>query len=132
MTQYINRGSVNNLIFSLDNITMPYFLFEFKNIHSGLIKYCILQSQSSYPDRYYKFLFTESNTDDAVNGILKLDDKGQYDVRIFNQSSSTNLNPNNATLIRSDEMIIVRWNQPVIRTYTATRSQNIIYKNGAI
>lgn len=136
MTQYITRNTSNTLIFPLTErvtLTSPYFLFEFKSIQSGQVKYCIMANTSSYTGRYDKFVLIENTTENPTGGQIKLEDKGQYIVRIWEQSSASNLTPAGATtLLRENEMIFVRHSKPTISTYVAPRTAEVIYRNGAV
>ena len=72
--------------------------------------YTIIADTSSYTRRFNSFSFTEG-TDDAVNGSLTLGAGGQYEYFVWEQSSTTNLDPaNSTTLVESGFMTLDRGN----------------------
>jgi hypothetical protein len=66
---------------------------------NGQIKRFIAFDQSTHTDRYNELLITETNggTEILTSGTVSLPKEGIYKYRIWEQSSSTNLNPD-ATL----------------------------------
>lgn len=95
--QLINKGTNNTLVFTLrekQTLTNPYFLFSFTGQVERNPKYFISADLSSFPDRYNKFLITEtSGSENLTSGVISLSDAGTYEYAIYEQSSSSNLNP---------------------------------------
>lgn len=73
-------------------LSTPKFLFKFRNITEKVSYYTIIADTSSFTRRYNRFSFTEG-TDDAVNGSLTLGAGGQYEYFVYEQASSSNLDP---------------------------------------
>lgn len=94
----ITKGANNDFICTLkekQTLTSPYFLFEFRDTMGGAVKRFIAFDQSSYTDRYNNFLITEVNggTENLTSGTVNLPKEGYYKYRVWEQTSSTNLNP---------------------------------------
>jgi len=95
--QIITRNTNSTLTFTLkekQTLTSPYFLFEFKcKSDSGTTKLFTAADLSDYEDRYNQFLVTEVNAGSEVltSGTVNLQIIGDWDYRIFEQTSSTNL-----------------------------------------
>jgi len=70
----------------LTTVSPVYYLFEFEHEQSFLKYYCILDNISLATERYDEF--------ELVDGVdLTFDYDGYYTYRIYQQTSSTNLNP---------------------------------------
>lgn len=99
----INKNSTSTYYFTLtENVTLtsPYFLFEFTNDFTQTPVYFIAANTSSYSYRYDSFVITEtSGTNILTSGTITLSPAGQWTYRVFEQTSSTNLNPANATTL---------------------------------
>jgi len=81
-------------------LTSPYFLFEFTNEFTLTPVYFIAANTSSYTQRYDSFVITEtSGTNILTSGTITLNPTGQYTYRVWEQTSSSNLNPANATTL---------------------------------
>lgn len=99
--QVINKNSNNEWTLTLNELatlTNPYYLFkvtsEFQNITKCFIA---AADQSEYPDRYNKFTITESSTEVLTSGTVEFNPTGQWTYEVYEQTSSTNLNPDAAT-----------------------------------
>ena len=93
--QTITKNANTTLYFTLTErvtLTSPSFLVRIEGRSSRTVKRFILPSdQSSYTDRYNKFTITEtSGTEILTSGTVTLTSE-VYDYRIYEQSSSTNL-----------------------------------------
>src|SRR3990167_5562043 len=99
--QTITKNTNNTLYFTLTEkvtLTTPVFLVRVEGRSSSIVKRFILPSdQSSYTDRYNKFTITESTTEILTSGTITLT-SGDYDYRVYEQSSSTNLDELEATV----------------------------------
>lgn len=91
-------ANINVSIKLTDNITLasPYYLFVFTK---GGIDYpviCTDLATTAERVRASRFTITEG-VNDPTNGSLILGTTGVYELNIYEQSSSTNLDPDNAT-----------------------------------
>jgi hypothetical protein len=77
-------------------LTSPNYLFHFKNDTSKVDYYCIIADTSTQKQRYNKFTFTEGSNNPTA-GSLILSGSGYYDYFIYEQTSSSNLDPANST-----------------------------------
>jgi len=100
----INKNSNNTFQLTLtENITLssPNYLFEFKSDISNESVCFIASDTSAYQERYNEFTVTEtSGTNILTSGTITLEPMGLWTYRVFEQTSSTNLNPslaNNTT-----------------------------------
>lgn len=100
--QLITRNSNSTIIFTLkekQTLTSPYFLFELKFRGDGTTtKTFIASDTSTYSDRYNQFLVTEVNSGSEIltSGTVNLQNVGEWHYRIFEQTSSSNLDVANA------------------------------------
>jgi hypothetical protein len=85
----ILKDSTSILIVTVTELTTVspvYYLFEFEHEQSFLKYYCILDNISLATERYDEF--------ELVDGVdLNFDYDGYYTYRIYQQISSTNLDP---------------------------------------
>lgn len=79
-------------------LTNPYFLFNFVSDVTGESVNFITSDLSNYTDRYNKFLITEtSGAAIYTSGTIELSPTGTWTYKVYEQTSSTNLNPLLAT-----------------------------------
>ena len=129
--QIINKGQNNFLVFTLTEkvtISNPYYLFSFK--HQVLMSSVnfIASDVSSFPSRFNKFLITETTgTVNLTSGIVSLPETGFYEYSIYEQTSSSNLNTNNATGLLEIGMVKVESPVPVINAYDNQNKMIITY-----
>ena len=123
----LTEDIANNFVLTLtEKVTLstPKFLFHFRSIQENKNYYTIVADTSSFTRRYNEFSFTEG-TDDALNGSLTLGAGGQYEYFVWEQSSTTNLDPaNSTTLVEKGFMVLDRGNttynqHTITETYTA-------------
>ena len=101
--QLITRGTNSTIIFTLkekQTLTSPYFLFELKFRGDGTTtKTFIVSDTSTYSDRYNQFQVTEVNAGSEIltSGTINLQNVGEWHYRIFEQTSSSNLEVANTT-----------------------------------
>lgn len=111
MPVLINQNTTNSLTFTLTDmstLTSPVYLFQFRNVTEKVSYYCIMADTSLYKDRYNEFVFTEG-TDLPLVGQLILGAGGQYEYFVYEQISTTNLDPTLATgLVESGLMDLER------------------------
>ena len=95
----INENTTSNLTLTLkekSTLSSPVYLFQFRNVTEKVSYYCIMSDTSLYKDRYNEFVFTEG-TDNPLLGELILGAGGQYEYFVYEQTSTTNLEPALAT-----------------------------------
>ena len=95
----INQNTTNSLTFTLTEkttLSSPIYLFQFRNVTEKVSYYCIMSDISAYKERYNEFLFTEG-TNLPLVGELILGAGGQYEYFVYEQTSSTNLDPTLST-----------------------------------
>lgn len=130
----ITKGQSNIVVVTLkeaiiaSNIVSPYYLFAIKNDQSKTVYYCICQDSSSYPDRYSKFTIIETDGANPVNGEITLSIAGFYSYSIYEQSSSTNIDPalcDNTTAIEIGKVQVIGTDTVnIIHDYN---EENIVY-----
>jgi len=128
--QIIRKGQANTLVFTLtENVTLttPYFLFEITHQVDKTPIYFIATDTSSYTSWYNKFSVTEG-TNNPANGQIVCTNAGQYNYRIWEQSSSSNLDPANAsTLLETGIIRVDSATSNTVTTYQPTRPTAVIY-----
>lgn len=85
----LEKNSPSTMIVTVTELTTVspvHYLFEFEHEQSFLKYYCILPNLSTATSRYDEFLLT-----DGVDVTFDYD--GYYTYRIYQQTSSTNLDP---------------------------------------
>lgn len=96
----ITQTTTNTVIVTLTEkvtISNPYFLFKFENQQTKQLYYCISADTSSYTDRYNQFSIIEKVNPTLTAGEIRLASEGFYNYTIYEQVSSSNLDPANAT-----------------------------------
>jgi hypothetical protein len=96
----IERNTVNNRFLTLsENVTIsnPTYLFSFVNSTTKIAKNFICPTITD-TDRGQEFNIEEvgSGTEDLLTGKIKLEANGTYDYYIYAQTSTTNLDPEDA------------------------------------
>ena len=102
----LTKGQTQNIILTLTEkqlLTNPNYLFVFTNRSANTeVKFIRLNNTdiSQYKDRYNEFsIVTNTNFSTALNG--------QYDYDIYEQTSTSNLNPAGLNLLESGIMELV-------------------------
>jgi len=102
----LTKGATQNIILTLTEkqlLTNPNYLFVFTNRSANTeVKFVKLNNTdiSQYKDRYNEFsVVTNTNFSTALNG--------QYDYDIYEQTSTSNLNPAGLNLLESGIMELV-------------------------
>ena len=123
--QIIRRSTINTLVFTLTEkitLTAPFFLFELTARQSGTKYYFTKADSSSYADTYNQFLIEETSSEAPTNGKISLPLVGEYYYKIYEQTSSTNLNPTLTTSTVEEGIIRVVDTVDAISTYQLTES----------
>lgn len=95
----ITRGQSNNIVVTLTEkttLSAPYFLVEFNNLATNEYIYAICPDTSTQTTRYNLLTLIESSTQIPLSGQVKLIE-GTYEYRVYEQSSSSNLDPTLST-----------------------------------
>ena len=102
----LTKGATQNIILTLTEkelLTNPNYLFVFTNRSANTeVKFVSLNNTdiSQYKDRFNEFsIVTNTNFSTALNG--------QYDYDIYEQTSTSNLNPAGLNLLESGIMELV-------------------------
>jgi hypothetical protein len=94
--QHIDKNQTSKLYLTLTEattLTSPRYLIVLTSRTTKQVKAAVLGTNlSSYTYRVDIFNFTEAATDDAVNAQLNLQE-GEWEFVVYEQTSSTNLNP---------------------------------------
>lgn len=96
-------ASENATIQPLSSVT---YLWQVKNKGTNQSKTFILANGSSAQTRYDMFKLTESDTENLTGGTVSLQ-VGDYDYYIYQQSSSTNLDVQQAGLLLEQGLMVV-------------------------
>lgn len=99
----IRRGTINTgiaLTLTEKNTLCPpaAYLFCFKSIQENREVYFVGTDISPDPLRYNLFTIEESDTPDPVNAVVTLNPEGFWTYTIYDQSSTTNLDPTDASV----------------------------------
>jgi len=127
----ITKGIANTVVLTLKEkttLTNPKYLFVFKNDQSNVDSKFIAADTSTYPDRYNKFVITEkTSSPNPLTGEVTLSLDGFYTYTIYEQTSSTNLNPANATKIVETGKVQVFATATADHTYSPDSNITYIY-----
>ena len=103
----LNLGS-NVVVLTLSEkvtISNPKFLFEFINNQTQQKYYCIAADTSLYLDRYNKFtIVVKTTTPSPLIGEIQIPLGDEYTYNVYEQASSTNLNPSGLTVVENGLM----------------------------
>lgn len=107
-------------------IVNAYYLFEFISVgNSEDTKYFIGTDISINPIRYNEFTIIENATEDLENATISIN-PGEYYFNVYEQSSSSNLDPSGLNLVEKGIVQVLRStsenatfavDQPVIKTF---------------
>lgn len=133
----INKTQTNNVQVTVrEQSSLPnpvYYLFEFLNKSSSLNYYCIAQIDSVVLG-FDKFIITDTTDPDAEAGEVDLP-AGQYEYKIYQQESSTNLDPSLTTVALSGFAWVEQGSLDVVGTETeipefTVQKTNKVYGQG--
>lgn len=109
------------------NITTPYYLFELKNEVTYDTVCFIAADTSTAQERYSQFTVTEtSGTPIYTSGTIELEPTGTWLARVFEQTSSTNLNTSLASNNEPLKTFIVKVRGTEV-SYDRNNSTDITY-----
>ena len=127
----LNKGETTTFVatlWELSTLTSPYYLFVFTSSQTKVSYYTIIANTSTNVERYNKFVFVEG-VDDALNGKLILGKGGFYTYTVYDQSSSTNLDPDLATGVveRGKMKLMDSADAPDFTQHAVSPTTNIVY-----
>jgi hypothetical protein len=118
---YLTKGSTSQIILTLkekQTLSAPNYLFVFTHRGSNIeVKFVILNAAdtSGFKDRFNQFSI-------VTNTYFGTQDSGEWEYQIYEQTSTTNTNPANATgLIETG---IMRLSESTSFTYTKHQPNN--------
>ena len=118
---YLTKGSTSQIILTLkekQTLSAPNYLFVFTHWGSNIeVKFVILNAAdtSAFKDRFNQFSI-------VTNTYFGTQDSGEWEYQIYEQTSTTNTNPANATgLIETG---IMRLSESTSFTYTKHQPNN--------
>lgn len=118
---YLNKGQTNQIIFTLrekQTLTAPNYLFIFIHRGSNIKRsFVLLQAAniSPFKERYDEFSIT-------TNTYFQNYDSGEWEYQIYEQTSTTNTNPDNATSLL--ETGVMRLNDATAFEFTTYEPNN--------
>ena len=118
---YLTKGATSQIILTLkekQTLSAPNYLFVFTHRGSNIeVKFVILNGAdtSSFKDRFNQFSI-------VTNTYFGSQDSGEWEYQIYEQTSTTNTNPANATGLV--ETGIMRLSESTSFTYTKHQPNN--------
>lgn len=126
----INKNTTNNFVatlYELSQLTDPNYLFQFESDQTKTKYYTIITDVSTNKPRYNEFNFVEGS-DDPTNGSLDLGSPGFYNYKVYEQSSSSNLDPTGLNEVEQGKLkLIDSTYQPSFNQHSVLPTTNIVY-----
>lgn len=129
----ITKNTTNNIILTLaekTTLTNVVYLFEVINDSSEVVKCFIAEDISPNKYRYNEFDLIENATEDLLNGTFELELSGFYKYNIYEQTSTTNLDPTLATNLIETGKLNVTSTITELEQYDGNQTQTVVYING--
>ena len=126
----INKNTTNTVILTLSEkttLTNAKYLFEVTNDMSNEVKCFIAADISTNKLRYNEFEFIENTTEDLLNGTFTLTLSGFYKYNVYEQVSSTNLNPLLALNLIDKGKLNVASQLSEYPVYTGNENNTVVY-----
>ena len=133
----INKGVITKVpvtVTEQTTLSAPvYYLFEFESKQTREKSYCIGVNISTITGRIDFFNIEETDTPDPLNSEVSLM-VGEYRYKIYQQSSTTNLNPLNTTVAASGfawvecGVMVVPGESETINEYDGAVTTNKVYE----
>jgi len=127
----ITRGTANTIILTLTekvSIGNPVFLFVFTNDQTRQAYSCIAADQSEFTYRYNEFSITETASPNLLTGQVSLPSPGEYHYSVYQQTSTTNLDPTLAEgLLETGKLVVLITDYDTNNTYDSEPKTNIVY-----
>ena len=126
----INKNTTNNFVatlYELSQLTDPNYLFQFESDQTKTKYYTIITDVSTNKPRYNEFNFVEG-LDDPTNGSLDLGSPGFYNYKVYEQASSSNLDPTGLNEVEQGKLkLIDSTYQPSFNQHSVSPTTNIVY-----
>lgn len=126
----LNKNATTNFVatlYELSQLSEPNYLFEFESDQTKVKAYTIINDVSANKTRYNEFNFIEGSND-PTNGSLELGSAGFYNYKVFEQASSSNLDPTGLNEVEQGKLkLIDSTYQPTFNQHTVSPSTNIVY-----
>lgn len=126
----INKNSTNNIILSLSEkttLTNAVYLFEVINDQTQVSKCFIADDISTNKESFNEFDLIENSTEDLLNGTFELIETGFYKFNIYEQSSTTNLDPTLATNLIEKGKLLCVGTETTTPEFTGTQTDYTVY-----
>ena len=129
----INQGQANTVVLTLSEkttLSTPYYLFKFENAQATSIQK-LFNATDTFCDttRCSKFTITEDATEDLDNGTVELAYAGQWFYTIYEVSTATEKNPDNATATLETGYVTVFDTETAITAYEPTITEGVYEPN---
>ena len=126
----INKNTTNNFVatlYELSQLTDPNYLFEFESDQTKTKYYTIITDVSTNKPSYNGFNFVEGS-DDPTNGSLDLGSPCFYNYKVYEQASSSNLDPTGLNEVEQGKLkLIDSTYQPSFNQHSVSPTTNIVY-----
>lgn len=126
----VNKNSTNNVMLTLSEkttLTNAVYLFEVINDQSGEVKCFIANDISPNSVRFNEFNLIENTTENLLNGTFELPLTGFYTYNVYEQTSTTNLDPLLATNKVETGKLEVPDNATELTQYNGNQTQTIVF-----
>jgi len=130
---YITKASSNTVALTLWEKTtialdLVQYLFIFDNAQTNETTAFIAEDTSDFINRYNLFTIVENDNPDPLAGEVSLD-RGRYNYYVYEQESTTNLDPTGLTLVESG-FVTVYAARAADTTYATSATQYEVYNGG--
>ena len=126
----INKNATTNFVatlYELSQLTNPNYLFEFESDQTKVKYYTIISDISTNKPRYNEFNFIEGSND-PTNGTLILGSAGCYNYKVYEQASSSNLDPTGLNKVEEGKLkLIDSTYQPSFTQHSVSPTTNVVY-----
>ncbi len=126
----INKNATTNFVatlYELSQLTNPNYLFEFESDQTKVKYYTIISDISTNKPRYNEFNFIEGSND-PTNGSLVLGSAGFYNYKVYEQASSSNLDPTGLNKVEEGKLkLIDSTYQPSFTQHSVSPTTNVVY-----
>ncbi len=125
----INKNATTRNILTLSEKTSiedAVYLFEVKNDESNVVKRFIAIDVSINKERCNEFDFIENTIEDLLNGTFSLPLAGFYTYKVYEQESTTNLDPTGLTDIENGKLKVVESTTPDLQ-YSGNQKTAVVY-----
>lgn len=104
---HIERGSINTILVNArPTLTPSRWLLWFRDPERNANVYCLCTALVGGSPTLIRF--TETDTPTALSGEVKLSPPGNWELKVYEQTSTTNLNPANANrLVEAIDVLVV-------------------------